>query len=202
MKRLTITLALVTLAISGYAQGGYGEIQKDFHLFDFTFNAKRLEAGITLGQVGSFSEYARFGMGANLLVNGVYLDFIEAGPQHKYNGQIKDIQWNDNCAFSINAGYQIPVLKWLRIMPLVGYAQTNEGVTDGSSLHLSFGEETTTWYHDYKVTPGSRVHYLNYGGGISVQPCKWFSVNAIVTRCAIYGGFGIDIISIAKAKLN
>ena len=27
----------------------------------------------------------------------------------------------------------IPALSWLRIMPLVGYSQTNEGITDGSS---------------------------------------------------------------------
>ena len=196
---LIAALLLSGTALSAQTAGG-AVFEKEYHLFDFTLNASRLEAGITAGQAGSFTDRARFGIGAYVLFNGFYLDVIKADPQHKYYTHVTDEKWNDDCSFSINAGYQIPVMKWLRIMPLAGYAQTNEGVTDGSSLHMSFGDGTTTWYHDYDVTPGSRVHSFNYGGGLSIQPCKWFSINLIATRRALYGGIGVDLVSFARKK--
>ena len=55
----------------------------------------------------------------------------------------------------------------------------------------------SSWYHTYTVTPGSRVHYFNYGGGVSIQPLKWFSINFAYTRHAIYGGLAIDIDALA-----
>ena len=199
-KHLFTTIAFIVFTVSANAQTGAGALfSKEIKLFDFPLNTKRLEAGFNAGQAGSFSEYARFGMGANILAGGVYLDFIHADPQHRFDGHISDTQWNDTEAFSINAGYQIPVLSWLRIMPLVGYAQTNEGITDGSSWKESAGDDySSSWYHSYKVTPGTRAHYFNYGGGLSIQPCKWFSINLIGTCHAIYGGIGFDILSFAR----
>ncbi|MBO4670609.1 MAG: hypothetical protein J5640_02035 [Bacteroidales bacterium] len=200
MKRLFISLLLVfgylPAAIAQDAGAG-GGIGAEIHLFDFPLNVKRLEGGITIGQAGSFSDYAHFGMGGSVLVGGVYVDFIHADPQHKYDTSVRDVKWNDTEAYSINAGYQIPILSWLRIMPLVGYAQTNDGVTDGSSLDWNAGDDSTSWYHRYTVTKGSRAHYFNYGGGISVQPCKWFSINVIATRHALYGGISFDILAFA-----
>lgn len=202
IKHLIHFLTIPVMILSGttlYAQSAGGAVlEKEYHLFDFDLNARRLEAGITVGQVGSFTDRARFGIGANFLYNGFYLDFISADPQHKYNSHVADVKWNDNRAFSIHAGYQIPVVSWLRIMPVLGYTQTNEGITDGTSIRFSVGDDTPRWYHDYIVTPGSRRHYFNYGGGLSIQPCKWFSVNLIATRYALYGGIGLDLISIAR----
>ena len=198
MKRLFTSLLLAFVWMSAAnAQGAGGGVglSKEIDLFNFQLNVKRLEVGLTIGQAGSFSDYARFGMGASLLVGGVYVDFIHAGPQHKYDTRVQDVRWNDNEAFSSNAGYQIPILGWLRIIPLVGYSQTNYGVTDGSSLDWNAGDDGTSWYHHYVVTPGSRVHSFNYGGGISIQPCEWFSINAVATRNAIYGGITLDILA-------
>ncbi|MBO4340271.1 MAG: hypothetical protein J5835_02430 [Bacteroidales bacterium] len=200
MRKLFIIIAAMALAMSANAQGislGSG-LTKEFHLFDFEFNTSRLEGGINIGQSGSFSEYARFAIGANILVGGFYLDFLKADAQHKYDSTLTDAQYNDNESFSINVGYQIPLLRWLRIMPLMGYSQTNDGITDGSSLSVSADEDSVTWYHRYEVTPGSRKHYFNYGGGLSIQPCKWFSVNLVATRNALYGGFGLNILEFAN----
>ena len=87
-------------------------------------------------------------------------------------------------------------------MPLLGYAQTNEGVTDASSINISGNseDETISIYHTYTVTPGSRVHYFNYGGGVSIQPLKWFSINFAYTRYAVYGGIAIDIDALTSPK--
>ena len=204
MKTKYVVLAMAAMLLSGAtldAQSAVGAVfEKEYHLFDLSLNGSRMEAGVTAGQVGSFTDRARVGLGAYALYDGVYLDFVKASPQHKYNSHVTDEKWNDTCAFSIDAGYQIPVVKWLRLMPLVGYAQTNEGITDGSTINISADEDGTTWYHDYTVTSGSRRHYFNYGAGLSIQPCKWFSVNLIASRYALYGGIGLDLLSIAKRR--
>lgn len=189
MKKVFILIALISVAVSASAQ----------KMFDFESNTMRLEAGLNIGQAGSFTPYARWALGANLLAFGVYVDYLKAEPQHKYAdaGEISDAKWDDTVAFCINAGYQIPILKWLRIMPLVGYAQTNEGITDGSKLRVDADEDSIDFYHPYKVTEGTRTHYFNYGGGVSVQPCKWFSINLCATRTALYGGVGINFMAFA-----
>lgn len=189
MKRLFVLIAFLAISESANAQT---------KLFDFPLNNMRIEAGLNIGQVATFSEYARYTFGANMMVAGVYLDFLSANPEHKYS-PTSDTQWNDHKAFCINAGYQFPILKWLRVMPIVGYAQTNDGITDASKTIWDYDEDSGfTSYHPYKTTPGSRLHYFNYGGGLSIQPCKWFSINLIATRHALYGGIGLDVLSIAR----
>ena len=150
---------------------------------------------MNFGQMAFNTQYARFGLGMNMLAWGVYLDFNMTTPQHKFDRKFSDTQWNDDEFFNINLGYQIPILSWIRIMPLIGYAQTNEGITDASTFNINSGEElsSTSIYHTYTVTPGSRVHSFNYGGGVSIQPLKWFSINFAFTRYVVYGGFAIDI---------
>lgn len=201
MKKTKVILSAILFALSSFvaqAQGGDAFGEKEITLFDFPLNTNRLEAGLTFGQVGSTTDYARFGMGGYVLVSGVYVDFVHAQPQHKYNHQVSDTKWNDTSVFSINAGYQIPVLSWLRLMPLVGYTQTNDGITDASTVEVDVDENGSSWYHHYTVTPGSRTHYFNFGGGISIQPLKWVSIHFVYSRYAIYGGIGLDILSVAK----
>ena len=197
--QLSAFIAFLCLSLSANAQVGSGAIlSNEIKLFDFPLNTHRIEAGFNFGQAASFSDYARFTFGANVMIAGVYLDFLSADPQHKYS-PTSATQWKDNKAFCINAGYQIPILSWLRIMPLVGYAQTNDGITDASETVWDYDEDSgITTYHPYKVTPGSRLHYLNYGGGLSIQPCKWFSINLIGTRHAIYGGIGLNLLAFAS----
>ncbi|MBR5703733.1 MAG: hypothetical protein IKX45_05725 [Bacteroidales bacterium] len=197
-QHLFAFIAFLGLSLSANAQVGSGAlISKEIKLFDFSINAKRFEAGFNFGQAASFSEYARLTFGANLMIAGVYLDFLSADPEHKYSPS-SDTKWNDHKAVCINAGYQFPILKWLRIMPLIGYAQTNDGITDASVTYWDYDEDSgSSTFHPYKVTPGSRQQYFNYGGGLSIQPCKWFSINLIGTRHAIYGGFGLNLLAFA-----
>ena len=189
MKKIVILIALVTLAVSASAQ----------QMFDFQSNTRRLEAGLIFGQVGTSTPYARLTLGASVMAYGVFVDYLKSEPQHRYanTDELSDDKWEDSVAYCINAGYQIPIFDWLRIMPIVGYAQTNEGITDGSKLRVDTDEYSSTLYHPYKVTPGTRTHYFNYGGGLSIQPCKWFSINLAATRYALYGGIGINFMAFA-----
>ena len=200
MKRLLIITAFLTLSVGAGAQAATGaSVGTEITLFEFPLNAKRAEVGLNIGQVASFSDYARFTLGAHVMISGVYVDFLSADSEHKYS-PTSDTKWNDHKAFCINAGYQIPIFKWLRVMPLAGYAQTNDGITDASETYWDYDEDGgSSTYHPYKVTPGSRLHYFNYGGGLSIQPCKWFSINLIGTRHAIYGGVGLNLLAIAQS---
>ena len=180
MKKLIVAAMLALASFGANAQ-----------FFDFEANLHRFEVGLNLGQAGYSTGYAHFGIGASILACGFYIDFLHADPQHKYDNRVIDVLWPDTEACCINAGYQIPITSWLRIMPLAGYAQTNEGYTDGGTLYWNSSDSDASLYHKYRVTPGSRIHYFNYGGGISIQPCKWLSINAVYTKYAVYGGIAV-----------
>ena len=184
MKKTILTILFISLAIGANAQ-----------MFDFADNLRRFEVGLNVGQVGTSTPYAGIGVGANLVLSGFHLDFVIDGPDHKYDNHVNNATYDDCESFVINAGYQIPIFRWLRIIPIAGYCQTNEGVTDASTVNIQHNEYSSSIYHDYYVIPGSRRHYFNYGGGISIQPLKWFSINAICTKYAIYGGISIDMLS-------
>jgi hypothetical protein len=182
MKKTLIIVALLTIAFSANAQW-----------FNFSNNMKRFEIGFTVGQAGSTTEYAGLGIGANLVAFGVQVDFLHKGPEHQYDNHIESKLYNDNVAWIVNGGYQIPVLSWLKVVPMAGYCQTNEGITDASTINFNHGEYTTTFYHDYDVTPGTRQHHFNFGCGIALQPLPWMSINAAYTKYAIYGGLSLNL---------
>ena len=186
MKKIVL-IALLAICFGANAQ----------QMFDFSLNTPRLEGGLNFGEAGFSTPYARLALGANILFNGFYFDYLKANPEHRYTDthEVSDAIWNDHVAVCINAGYQIPVFSWLRVLPLLGYAQTNDGVTDGSKINVEENDSSFDFYHPYKVTPGTRTHYFNFGGGLSIQPCKWFSINLIATRTALYGGFSINALA-------
>lgn len=188
MKHLMITIIAAVACISASAQ-----------TFDFSSNNNRYEAGLTFGSAGHTTPRQEYTLGANLVAWGVYFHAIKGGPQHRFDNSVKNTMWDDTVALNLDLGYQIPILNWLRVMPIAGYCQTNEGVTDGTELIWDYDSDGgSSLYHPYKVTPGTREHYFNFGGGISIQPCKWFSINAVYSRYAIYGGFTLNLIAIAE----
>ena len=186
MKRIALLVVLLLASLNVQAQ-----------VFDFASNNGRLEVGINVGVAGAGTPYNGFGAGFNLEAMGIQFDFLKYGPEHHYATEISDTKWNDYVAFEINLGYQVPVLPWLRLTPRIGYSQTNQGITDGSKAYVD-GDDSVSWYHPYTVTPGTRDHRFNFGGGISVQPLKWFSINFAYTRYAIYGGIALNFIALAR----
>ena len=107
MKRYIVSLVLLFVTVCAHAQ-----------LFDFSSNDNRYEIGLNLGQMAFNTQYARFGRGMNTLAWGVYLDFNMTAPQHKFDRKVSDTLWDDDEFFNINLGYQIPILSWIRVMPL------------------------------------------------------------------------------------
>ena len=105
-------------------------------LFDLASNKDRLTVGFQLGSAGVNTDYGGFAWGVSASLVGVYLDFLIAGPQHQNDKHVNNILWQDDEAFTINVGYQIPVLPWLRVAPIIGYCQTNYGLTDMSTVNI------------------------------------------------------------------
>ena len=180
MRKSVILAALMAVAMSANAQW-----------FDFSNNVGRFDVGANLGVVGIGCDYSNFGVGGVICVYGVYVDFLSVSPEHKYDNHVTPNMYNDTAALSINIGYQIPVLPWLRIMPLVGHCHTSAGLTDATTVNIEVNDNSATMYHDFNVT--SRRHYLNYGCGLIIQPIQWVNVYAVYTRHAIYGGISVSL---------
>ena len=171
--------------------------------FDLSENKGRCGLGVNMGFVGWNTRYCDFGWGPSINVNGVYLDFLKGGPAHEQSKvrQGEGHLFNDSTAVLANVGYQLPIFPWLRVMPLVGYCQTDAGVTDVSkSYYEQFAYAGGKSYHPYKVTPGTRRHYINIGAGVFVQPAAWLEVYVVGSFHALYGGISINLAAFAEHR--
>lgn len=179
--KLFILFALLTLVGS----------RANAQWFDLSNNRGRVSVGLQLGQAGTNTDYAGFGAGGSLSIMGFYFDALVSGPQHQNDKHVDNILWQDDEAFTISFGYQIPVLPWLRVAPIIGYCQTNYGLTDASTvnIHIDRSARRGSIYHDYY--PQKRFHEFNYGGGLFIQPFKFVEIYAVGTIRAIYGGFSL-----------
>ena len=185
MKKSIIIVALMAMFMGASAQS---------HWFNFANNKDRFGVGFNCGLVGWHTEFSDFGAGASINVMGVYLDYMQAGPKYKYDNHVIDALYEDSVAFVINAGYQIPVLPWLRVMPMVGYCQTNNGYTDATTVNVEVDDDhSARIYHDYYVAAGSRRHHFNFGAGLFVQPIRWLEIYAVGSMNALYGGISINL---------
>ena len=194
MKKTIIIAALMALTMSANAQW-----------LDFSNNKERLDVGVQLGQAGIGTNFSRLGWGVSLDCYGVYIDFLSAGPMYKYDNHVDvgpSAQVADSTVLNINIGYQIPILPWLRIMPIVGHCHTTSGYTDFSTVNIEVdGSDNYTsaqMYHDY-VKTGPTFHFWNYGCGIIVTPCKWINIYGVYTARSIYGGISFNLGAISES---
>lgn len=191
MKKILLVAALAVMTMTANAQW-----------FDFSNNVHRYEIGFNLGMVGTPAEFHDFGFGASLSAWGVYLDFITAGPMYRNDNRNASMNDPDEVRFlpdstttTVNLGYQIPVLPWLRIMPLVGVNFNSSGYTDMATLNAqtsgSSDNVSVDLYHDYNREYS--WSYFNFGGGLVITPIKWVSIYGVYTTRSIYGGITINL---------
>ena len=196
MKKSILFVAMMAVVMGASAQ-----------FLDFKNNVHRYEIGVNLGVVGPKTSFHDFGFGVSLSAWGVYLDFVDAGPMYKYDNRVASMNDPANLRFLpdstttvVNLGYQIPILPWLRIMPLIGFNVNTCGHTDMAThnLEISGDSENVTGelYHDYNRE--STWTYLNYGGGLIISPVKWLSIYGVYTVNSIYGGLSFNFSSLAN----
>lgn len=177
MKKVLFAVVLVAMSMNAKAQW-----------FSLESNCDYYQLGLNLGSAGFGTEYAGFGFGASLAVWGVYIDCLVNPPASATDNHVKDELWPDQEAFVVNVGYQIPILPWLRLTPLIGYSQTNYGFVDASTVNVNVDSQTSTGHISHDYNPVERFHEVNFGAGIFVQPIEEINLYAVATRRAIYGG--------------
>ena len=159
---------------------------------DFRQNNERGFLGVQLGQAGSGTDYHDFGFGVSMSVYGLYVDFLLAPPEYTDDNHLINELWDDDEAYTINFGYQIPILPWLRVAPIIGYSQCNYGYTDIGTLNQHIEEDgDISNSHDYVVE--KRFHELNYGGALFVELFGNIELYGVYTRRAIYGGISLNL---------
>lgn len=196
MKKTLLIAVLVAASMSVNAQW-----------LDFGNNVHRYEIGINLGVVGQSTEFHDFGFGASLSAWGVYLDFVSAGPMYKYDNRVASMNDPANLRFlpdstttAIHLGYQIPVLPWLRVMPLIGFNTCSSGYTDMATHNVQASGDSENisveLYHDYNRE--NTWTYFDFGGGLVISPIKWVSIYGVYTTHAIYGGLSFNLSALAE----
>ena len=143
-----------------------------------TANAK-WSIGIIGGGLGIFDGSARGVFGLNLTVKGFYIDLMGKGSTHKSDVRVD--KWTESSGTVFHAGYQLPITKGFRLIPVIGYYTLGNTMTDG---------------YDWKVTSGGISNKtstsvdskgLDYGG-LMVINSKHVNFYIAGTRYTLYGG--------------
>ncbi len=158
---------------------------------DFSINRNANSVAVLGGVVGFKTAQQSPGIGFNVTLLGLSVDYITYGP--KYAHEEEERLWDDKKAFSVNIGYQIPLLRFLSIYPIAGYSETSTGVTDGTKYRYDYDTDTFTLTRVNKYTKTWTGRHFNYGGGIAIKPFKWLTIHMAATRYAIYGGIGMNL---------
>ena len=167
---------------------------------DFSENMKRAAFGVNTGLVGYRNvndladsrtwDLTDVGVGISAAIAGVYVDFVYVSPDHRFDSHVVQENWEDHSALTFNVGYQVPIYKnYVFITPLVGFSRVTTGYTEGNNIGIDV--EAQSIYHKY--TPTWHRNDFNYGGCLTVAPCKWFEINAACTAHAAYLGVGINL---------
>ena len=186
-KKSIILVALLALTV-GSAKAQW---------FDFSQNMNRGVVGFQTGLVGYNNvndlpdmSLSDVGVGINLNISGVYADFLYVTPDHMYDSHIVQTDWEDHDAFVINVGYQIPIYRnYVFITPLIGWSRVSTGITEGNNIGID--SENHSIYHKYHST--WHRNDFNYGGMLTVAPCKYFEINATFTAHAAYAGIAFNL---------
>ena len=165
--------------------------------FDFSQNINRGVVGFHTGLVGynnvngiSDMGLSDLGVGLSLNVAGVYADFLYVTPDHMYDSHIVFENWEDHDAFVINVGYQVPIYRnYVFITPIVGWSRVSTGITEGNNIGVD--TESSSIFHKYHST--WHRNDFNYGGMLTVVPCKYFEINAAFTAHAAYAGIAFNL---------
>lgn len=192
MKKLAIIAVLLSMmTISAQAQW-----------LDFNENMNRAVVGFNTGLVGYRNvqdlgnsntwNLSDVGVGFSIAIAGVYVDFVYASPDHRFDSHITMDTILDHSALTINAGYQIPIYKdYVFITPIIGLSRATTGYIEGNNIGVD--TETGSIYHKYTIEKA--FHDFNYGAGITVVPCKWFEINATCTAHSAYLGVAFNLMN-------
>lgn len=174
MKKLLLGLIMILsmLEVSARTFFPFKEVNRNWNV------------GLMGGYVGYGKDLSSGAAGFNLTIKGFYANIMGWAPSHKNDMGVD--KWSDKKCHLAHAGYQIPISKSLRIIPLIGYANVTAGTTDGSDYEFSESGEV----HN-KFTGEETVSGLDFGG-VAVINIKMVNINLALTKYAVFGGVAIE----------
>lgn len=145
---------------------------------------KKWNIGILGGCMGYADDLTMGAFGMNTTVKGFYADFLVLPRAHVNDTNVE--KWDDKQCFGFHAGYQIPIVKALRIIPMIGYSHISKGTTDGSSWSVGSNGIVNSYKADTKINE------FDYGAMVVVN-IKKVNIDVAVTRHAIFGGVALEL---------
>lgn len=183
MKKFLLTLVfLCTLCCNTYSQS-------------LLYYNNTVEVGVHFGYETRTSNYWGYNINspvitASIAAYGIYIDFGGWGPSHRNDYRFDD--WDDESILFGHIGYQIPLSRFIKITPMIGYYNHKIGWTDGYD-----------WYYDYDGYKTNRfvTEYewdsFDVGGQVQLSiPCSDivnFNVMGTITNNLWYGGIGFSV---------
>lgn len=138
---------------------------------------------------GGYSPTGRvaiYGLGAT--VRGFHLVVGGLGSTHENDPHLDT--WNEDASLMCHIGYQIPVVKAFRIIPVLGIVGVGEAHTNGYDWDLKYGAYGNLTGITNKVT--TELEYkFDYGAHLVFNHRKLI-VNLGVTRHTLLGGIGLE----------
>lgn len=172
MKKVLLVALFAIIALSGHAGLPFGEVNKRFNI------------SVIGGYVGYHDPIHYGAVGASFTIFGFYIDAMGFPPLHGSDTRVD--KWEDSRSFLCHVGYQIPISKAFRIIPIIGYSNISTGVTDGWDWSAGNSGVHNKYEADHSI---SRFDY----GGVIVFKYKKAVFNIGATRSCLYGGIGIEI---------
>ena len=178
--KIFVLITTLLISINCFAQNQYSNNSKTA----FEYANKTIDLGILGGVVGAQDGYSYGAMGFNMTIYGVYADVLFWPKEHENDVRVQ--KWQDKSCIAGHFGYQIPITKAFRIIPVIGYAKVEEGETDGRDWTVGSNGIKNKFNAEKKVSG------FDYGGVLvySIGKCNLY---ASMTRRTIFGGIGLSM---------
>lgn len=174
-KYQTLALCMLTLCsidANAFSRGLFRET-----------NIKEKAFGLTLGVLGWQDDQPTAAIGFSLQFFGVYFDLMGLPAAH--SDDIGTEVWVDDTSFATHIGYQLPITKSVRIIPIIGTAFWGTATVDGA--HWSIVDGHVHNETNYNPDGGDG---LDYGGILVIHHKKW-NFSAIYTNHTVSLGTAI-----------
>lgn len=123
-----------------------------------------------------------FVFGWGVTIRGFH--FMIGGTGSTHENDIDVGNWSEKASFMFRVGYQIPIVRAIRITPIIGMTGVGEATTDGYDYTVDNG------YIQNEVSTDLKYKF-DYGGSLTFSHRKLI-VNLAVTRYTLIGGIGLE----------
>ncbi len=154
-------------------------------LFKTTNLKEKAAMGMLCGASGLQDNFGMFDFGFCLMVKGVYADFL-VGLSKSLNTTVyfpnTDIEEKHRRdSFLFHVGYQVPISRMIRIIPVFGYHNLSELSIDKSSWYMEDGNMR------YKIKSETKYKGVDYGAVLNIR-VKEVSILTGITRHSLFAG--------------